>query len=271
MDNYISFSSASSMSEAPQKLDVSDIEDETSGDGFYSYLASPTEAHPPISPASPAESLFLFGLQTSNISATALAQEIRRNYRTGYSAQSIATDDFATAVESADDIEDPDSYSFFGRDVLLTHSREPILEDSIEEEDEYHNSSNNMASTTPTTTTTEKHFDPASHVYDGAKGVWGWGKGVPVVSTFLGITEAVAGKVVGMAGTSLPDIDGHIKPHLAGLDEKFLNPAVDAIVGVILNAVDKTGDIVKPVVFAILKPIGLIKDKAENPETTVSD
>jgi hypothetical protein len=250
-----------------------DIDDETasqSGDGFSAYHPSPTEVHPPISPASPAESLFLFGLQTSNISASALAQEIRRNYRTGYSAQSVATDDFATAVESADDIEDPDSYSFFGRDVLLTHSREPILEDSLEEDEEYHNSSN-MATTTKTTTaspTTEKNLDPAMHVYDGAKGVWAWGKGLPIVSPFLGITEAVAGKVVGVVGTSLPDIDGKIKPKLADLDGKLLNPAISAVVGVILGALDKTGDIIRPVVHTFLKPFGLIKDKAENPEVT---
>jgi len=245
---------------------------DTPGDdesGYY-YHPSPTELHPPISPASPAESLFLSGLQTANISASALAHEIRRNYRGGATPSIANTDDFATAVESADDIEDPDSYSFFGRDVLLQHTREPIVEDSLEEEeDEYYNPK--MTTITTATNADVSHVDPASHVYEGAKGVWAWGKSVPVFSPFFGITEAVAGKVVGVAGTSLPDIDGKIKPHLAGLDEKFLNPAIGVTVAAILGALSKSEDVIKPLVLAFLKPLGLIKEKSETPEVTETE
>ena len=112
-------------------------------------------------------------------------------------------------------------------------------------------------------------MDAAETVYETAKGVWAWGKGVPVVSTFLGISETVAGKAVGLAGTNLGEIDGTIKPHLEKLDSGVLNPAIEAVVKIVLQTAGKTEDIVKPIIITLLTPLGMIK-KDETPEVTAS-
>jgi hypothetical protein len=115
--------------------------------------------------------------------------------------------------------------------------------------------------------TTEDHPDAAVHVYEGVKVVWAWGKGVAIISPFLGIAEAVTGKVVKVVGTDLEEIDGNIKPQLAKLDGK-LNPALEAVVSIILGAAGKAESIIKPIIVTFLSPLGLIKNEAENPEVT---
>jgi len=91
-----------------------------------------------------------------------------------------------------------------------------------------------------------------------------------VISTFLGITEGIAGKVVGVAGTDLEEIDGNIKPQLINFDNSILNPAIRAILGIVLNVAGKGEDIFGPIIVSILKPVGLIKDNKESvaPELT---
>lgn len=116
--------------------------------------------------------------------------------------------------------------------------------------------------------TQDMHVDPAEKVYDTAKGVWAWGKGVMVISPFLGVAEGVAGKVVGMTGNSLESVDDAVVDQLHGLDDNILNPAIQAIVSTVLGAAGKTEDVLKPIIIAILKPLGLIKNTAENPEVT---
>ena len=241
---------------------------------------SPAKAHPPISPASGFESLFLDGLLTSNISANALAETLRK---TAYSRSnvsssglSVTTDDFATAVESPDDFSD-DEYLFSKDAILQSRDSIPELEDDSEEEEEHRETLSrnlNMASTKPSIKTAakpvadgEKKVDVASHVYEGAKGAWAWGKGLPVVSIFMGVTEAVAGKVVSIVGTDLEEIDHHIKPHLLNLDNGVLNPAIAAIVGVLLGAAGKTEETVKPIIMMLLKPFSLIKNTPEKKES----
>jgi len=148
---------------------------------------------------------------------------------------------------------------------------------TIENEDEVEPEEFRMSTETetPTTTTTpevaptEDGVDAVSHVYEGAKNIWGWGKGINVVKPFLGLAEGVANGVVGVVGTNLDEIDGNVTPQLKTLDEKFLNPAVDAVVGVVLGAVQKTESIIKPVLFTILKPLDfLIKNEPENTSTS---
>lgn len=268
------------------------------------------DQHPPPSPPRPAEMLFMSNLETQNISAAALAQQIHRTHRysANWTGTSVATDDFATAVgwQAGDDDSygtpnrlpvsarsttdtltrpfaddsyssdyDESDYHIFQRDVLSRNfsatEKEDIFQDS------------NMATATvniPKTTTTSPagkklfsteaptHVDAAEHVYDSAKGIWAWGKGVMVVKPFLGIAEGVAGKFVSLTGSSLESLDGAVIDQLHGLDDKVLNPAIQAIVGTILQAASKSEDILKPIIFAILKPLGLIKDEAENPELT---
>lgn len=113
------------------------------------------------------------------------------------------------------------------------------------------------------------HVDAAEKIYDAAKDVWSWGKGVFFVSTFLGMAEGVAGNVVRIAtGDSLEAVDRHVTDHIQGLDDKILNPAIAFLVQALLKAAGNTEDVMKPIIIKILTPFGLIKTTAENPELT---
>jgi len=110
--------------------------------------------------------------------------------------------------------------------------------------------------------------DAAEVVYSKAKGVWAWGKTVPVVSFFVGTTEKVAGKALGVVGTDFSTLDSKIEQELTKLDTGVLNPAIEAIAKVLVNAMGKSEDTLKPLILAILKPLGMIKSEAQesNPE-----
>lgn len=201
--------------------------------------------HPPLSPASGAEALFLPGLKTSSISANALARELNRNHRSFMSASTVATDDYASTYENIDDLN-------------LKYNEEKQVPAPIYEFEEDPTMS---SSTTPTTQ--EVNVNAAEQIYGCAKDIWGWGKQQVVIKTFLGITEAVAGKVVGVVGTDLEEIDGNIKPKLSELDSSIINPAVRAILGIVMNAAGSSESFFKPIVVSILKPIGFIKGDAK--------
>jgi hypothetical protein len=51
------------------------------------------------------------------------------------------------------------------------------------------------------TPTKEAGMGVAENVYEKAKDIWAWGKGVPLVSIGFAITEAFVGKAVNVAGT----------------------------------------------------------------------
>lgn len=197
---------------------------------------------PPLSPASGAEALFMPGLRTSNISPSALASELRKNYRTFRSASTVATDDFVSTCDNMDDL-----MKYEGSQSDL--AKQPIFEEKM--------SSTNVD---------DVNVNAAEHVYEGVKNVWGWGKQQVIIKTFLGITEAVAGKVVSVVGTDLEEIDGNIKPQLSNFDNNILNPAVRAILGIVMNAAGKSENFLKPIIVSVLKPIGLIKN-GKKPET----
>jgi len=220
------------------------------------------DAHPPPTPPGAAESLFLSGLHTSTISASALAEQIHHRHRPfSLAGTSIATDDFASATDglhssllvehdhSSDEHNEP-----FGNDALI-HSREALVVDDIKQ----HNS-NNMAKTTPEE---PMHVDPAEKIYGTAKGVWGWGKGIIIFKPFMGLAEGIAGKIVETAGSNLEDLDSAVLDKLHGLDDGILNPAIAKIVGTLLGAKGKTEDFVMPILTKILSPFGLLKDGPE--------
>lgn len=225
------------------------------------------QGHLPLSPATPAESFFLspeLSESSNSVSAFALAAQLqsRRSSRSA-SATSIATDDFASACENETDIENvPETStttttttSLFGKDILVL-SREPIPEDSLDYEE---------------TMSTEQEQQPSYNlsqgVYEKAKGVWSWGKGLPVVGFAERVAEGIASKMVGIAGTSLDEIDGAVKPQLSGLDTSYLNPAIYAVVGVVMKGVSKGDDILRPVVSLMLNTVGikLLENKKETP------
>lgn len=239
------------------------------------------DLHPPVSPMTGAESFFLPQFNHSDVSAYALASEIRRSKNVGNrsvasSKYSVATDDFASACDNSLDLNCSDTEdnnnnvipttgifnnSLFGKDVLV-HTREPIPEDSLEyyDEDEDGIPRNIMSKATKTTTTstTSDHTGPsdvAATVYGKAKDVYAWAKTVPVASTFLGVAEGVACKVVSVAGTSFEEIDGQIKPLLSTLDSKYVNPAISAVAGLIVTGVTKGDETFRPVIMTILGPV----------------
>lgn len=185
---------------------------------------------------------------------------------------SASSDTLTIPFAESDDDDDSNYDNIFKKDVL---SRNYDL--SEVNEDTFHDSK--MATVTPSKakapaptkffpTEAPTHVDAAEKVYDTAKGVWAWGKGMTVIKPFLGLAEGVAGKVVGIAGSNLSSIDGAVVGQLHSLDDKMLNPAIAAILGAFLGAAGKAEDILKPIIVAILKPLGLIKNSAENPELT---
>lgn len=234
--------------------------------------SSDDDAHLSLSPATGAESLFMAGLETSTISANALASEIRNNHRPFRSASTVATDDFHSTFGNSDDMDkfydygdddDDDDYD----DLIANQNKQPIHKASNNQDPKMSNSASQV-------NVEEIKVDAAAHVYEGAKNVWGWGKEQMVISTFLGIAEGIAGKVANVAGTDLEEIDGNLKPQLSGFDTGILNPAIKKILGIVLNAAGKGEDIFKPIVVSILKPIGLLQDSPKKesiaPELTNS-
>jgi len=237
--------------------------------------ASVESSHPPLSPANPAEMFFLQQPGTSDrISAFALAAEIQQNRRGSSSSQrssnlSTATDDFASACENStdanffyDDYIGPShsSNSLFGKDVLV------LPQPSIPEDNSFTFEDSIMNSEPTTNNTSAGPSDIAQNVYKGAKGIWSWGKEKTPFSPFLGLAEGVASKVIGVAGSNLEEIDGTIQPQLAGLDSKFLNPTLYAIVELILGGVSKSENFIRPVVMTVLGPVGLGQVKGEKKE-----
>lgn len=170
---------------------------------YHSAYHDGHDAHPPPTPPGAAESLFLSGLHTNTISASALAQQIHQRHRPfSLAGTSIATDDFASATDGLhssllvehDDCSDEHNEPF-GNDALI-HSREALVVDDIKQ------NNNNMAKTT---SQEPMHVDPAEKIYGTAKGVWGWGKGIIIFSPFMGIAEGIAGKIVETAGSNLEE------------------------------------------------------------------
>merc|ERR1712154_517768 len=91
------------------------------------------------------------------------------------------------------------------------------------------------------------------------------GKGVPVVGFFENITEAVATKVVGIAGSTLEEVDSSlIGPKLVDLDLQFLNPLVEKIVGYLMGGASNMNEMIT----YVGKPLGLIEDEAKKTPTT---
>ncbi|KAL9183118.1 hypothetical protein ACHAXT_004905 [Thalassiosira profunda] len=116
--------------------------------------------------------------------------------------------------------------------------------------------------------TDEPHFDVAQNVYGTAKNAWAWGTGVPVVSTFLGLTETIAAKVLdATVHMDLPAIDQEgVVPQLKKLDDDIITPAILAVWKVIEPAVGKADEMVlKPVltevVPRVLAPLGMFDGK----------
>lgn len=127
----------------------------------------------------------------------------------------------------------------------------------------------------PATAATEDgaHFDVAQTVYGTAKNVWAWGKTVPVITNVLGITEAIAAKVLDAAvHMDLPAIDQEaVMPQLKKLDDDIVTPVILAVWQFIGPTVSKGEElVVKPVlnevVPRVLAPLAVFDRKKKEEE-----
>ena len=100
----------------------------------------------------------------------------------------------------------------------------------------------------------EAHFGIAQNIFSTATGLWALGKTVPIITNFLGITEAVVGTVVDML---VPDLSATVDQdavvlHLKSFDKDVVTPLVSAVLKTIEPAVSKCGEMLgltKEVVF----------------------
>jgi len=256
-------------------------ERQTSYDSYVDQSDDPEEYHPPLSPASGAETLFLAGL-TASFSPDDLSKQLRKNQSASCSVSlnTTATDDFMSAVGTVDDLV-MDDYNLLSSSSSSRNKRFsiPELDEENYEMNAFKKSTKEtttkmppkdpIATTTPTAAE-ESHPDAAANVYEGAKGVWAWGKGVPVFSPFMGVAEAVAGKALEVAGTNMEELDGNIKPQLQNLDSGILNPAIEKVAGIMLGAAGKAEEIVKPIIILVLSPFKMLEQQPSNetPEVT---
>jgi hypothetical protein len=266
-------------------------------------MDSSVDHHPTLSPPRPAERLFLADVSTQAVSAAVLAEQIHLASALRRGNMSVHTDasGWVTAVgESEDDSLLFDAsptlhpISTLSSDTAKTFFPETDDEDSAYErlfkkdilsrkirdlpdfdEKTYLDSDMATPSTSSSSSSTKffpaevpQHVDAAEKVYDTVKGVWMWGKGVTVFKPFLGVSEAIAGKVASLLGSDLVSVDDAVVHKLHAIDDSMLNPAIAAILGLLLSAAGKTEDALTPLVLSILKPLGLIKETAENPEIT---
>jgi hypothetical protein len=233
----------------------------------------------PLSPAGGAESLFLAGLATAQLSKDALSTTLQlaqkhpqsifeRRSISAASVRSAMTDDFQSCADfsSDDNLFDPsfddsdthdDDTAFFSFFSPIKNPRSIMTSSSSRKKKSRAVVAEDPLSPSSPPTVPEEGMDVAEHVYEKAKEVWAWGKGVPLVSIGFGITEAVVKKAVSMAGTDLEKLDRDIKPQLANFDTEFINPAIKAVIAY-----------AQPIIIKFLSPFGLIKNEAENPEMT---
>jgi len=242
-----------------------------------------------ISPLSGAETLFLgAALGASEITARSLLEKLQQNndqhnlrkqnqkssrgkmrragsFHTAHTRGSnISVDEFMSCVENASDIDSIGSNEYASNSHLAVRPS-PVHETTEDIKD--------MSIVVPTPTedtpVEEKKMmvDAAEVVYGKAKDIFAWGKSVPVVGFFVGTSEAVAGKALGVVGTDLSQVDGKIESELTKLDKGVLNPAIEAIAKILIGVAGKSEAAIKPIIGIFLKPLGLLIKSEANEES----
>merc|ERR1712232_192506 len=96
-------------------------------------------------------------------------------------------------------------------------------------------------------------------VYDGVKSIWGYGCSFTRAEPILKATEDMAGKVLNYAtGFHLEKSDDEIKPKLAELDAKYMNPAIAKLFTVLSPYYAKADDQLRPVISLLLVKFSLL-------------
>jgi len=234
------------------------------------------DSHPPLSPATPAESFFLPQLRNIDISAYALANNLRESERKlgrRSANTSINTEDFQTCAENIDDINSDERKSI----AFTSPIPEIYTSDSQDIELDFDTPEKTFKTTMADSTSFTKqgmNIDPSQHIYGGIKNVWEFGSNFPITKPFAKVTEKVAEKVLNMAtGMEFSGVDAEIKPKLAELDSDLLNPTITKIVNMVEPIITKAHIIVEPVAVKLLTPFGLFdhpKLEDKKPEDTLS-
>jgi hypothetical protein len=219
----------------------------------------------------------------------------RKLLSTRSTSPSIVTDDFASATEDIsetsdllDDIslEDPGHKSNLFNDIL---GKQTILEEEEHDDDttveipeEFIEDPETMTSTiepTPAapvtmepTEETSPEFDVVENVYEGAKSVWAFGKGIIVFSPFMGVAEGAATKVLSLTTgiASLEDADKHIKSTLSGVDKEFIDPAILKLWSVLEPIIGKGDEVLKGVLGVVSKKVPMLESESTEPTTTAT-
>jgi hypothetical protein len=243
-----------------------------------------------ISPLNGAETLFLgAALGASEITARSLLEKLQQNsdqhnlrkqnqrssrgkmrrtgsFHTAHTRGSnISVDEFMSCVENASDIDS------IGSDEHPSNSHFALRPSSIHVKTTEDIKDMSIVVPTPTEDTPvegkKMMVDAAEVVYGKAKDIFAWGKSVPVVGFFVGTSEAVAGKALGVVGTDLSQVDGKIESELTKLDKGVLNPAIEAIAKILIGVAGKSEAAIKPIIGIFLKPLGLLIKSEANEES----
>merc|ERR1719223_81180 len=120
---------------------------------------------------------------------------------------------------------------------------------------------------TPTTVTppmgveNKQEFDVVEHVYEGAKSAWAFGKGIFVLSPFMGVAEGAATKMLSLTTgvTSLEDADTHIKSTLSNVDKEFIDPAILKLWAALEPIVGKLEEVLMSVLGVVSKKVPMLE------------
>ena len=114
-----------------------------------------------------------------------------------------------------------------------------------------------------------KEFDVVEHVYEGAKSVWAFGKGIIVFSPFMGVAEGAATKMLSITTgvSSLEDADKHIKSTLSNVDKEFIDPAILKLWATLGPIVGKSEEVLMSVLGVVSKKVPMLEGY-KKPEST---
>jgi hypothetical protein len=142
--------------------------------------------------------------------------------------------------------------------VFWNKKKEEIDEDTVIAEPVSPPPSSSPSSSSPPPqqpTVESAQFDMIEQVYDSAKHVWGFGKGIIIFSPFMGIAEGVATKAVNMVGVeSLEKADEIIKMSIINTEKTIIDPAVLQLLEIVGPVLGFSDDVVKQVISTVVKP-----------------
>lgn len=301
MNNSETWVSHTPSAEANEETDL-DEDFVSATEPKYSAPSPPNAFEKFFLPFENGEDTSTFALAASRFNNNQTATPTSRKFLSSRSitSESILTEDFASAVDNLSITSDLDDISLednqgnkntLFNDIL---GKQTIFEETPEEEEDHEmarskktKSANNRTPTPPVMTPVETpaptpapvvstppkedtpKFDVVENVYEGAKSVWAFGKGIIVFKPFMGVAEGAATKVLSVTTgiSTLEDADKHIKSTLSGVDKDFIDPAILKLWSVLEPIVGKGDEVLKTVLGVVSKKVPMIEGKT--PEVSV--